>query len=29
MIEEVSVGEKTIYLVLENHILGIVTENDQ
>ena len=29
MIEEVSVGEETIYLVLENHILGIVTENDQ
>jgi len=29
MIEEVSIDEETIYLVLENHILGIVTENNQ
>jgi len=25
----VSIDEETIYLVLENHILGIVTENNQ
>tara|TARA_R110000824_G_C14689300_1_gene621244 strand:- start:186 stop:473 length:288 start_codon:yes stop_codon:yes gene_type:complete len=29
MIEEVSIDGATAYLVLENHILGIVTENQQ
>ena len=29
MIEEVVIDEEATYLVLENHILGIVTENNQ
>ena len=28
MIEEVEFGDQTVYLVLENHILGIVSEKE-